>query len=279
MRCVRASSHNDQSPGLCQPSWEQRLHAPGSVSPTRRTGLVSEIICVNPVRARTEVEPGQHGVAFLQRFLCLWAPSAYAVPYPFYRYQPYPAANSLTKKVDISPRQRCAAQDEAELASQLLNLALPKQLNFSVCLVGLGRKQNTINSPLPPPAPYLHRTGFQPLGEPPPQDRPVRTALAPRRPLSRLVRSADGPGLTADHPAAEGPVAAEQCGAQQQRDHAAHRGAAAAAAAAAGVAWSEGASARRAAGALTPLSPCLPAGPYSGRPNPTARPPARIASG
>lgn len=35
--------------------------------------------------------------------------------------------------------------------------------------------------------------------------------------------------LAADHPTAEGSVAAEQRGAQQQRDHAAHRGAAAAA--------------------------------------------------
>ena len=28
------------------------------------------------------------GVAFLQRLFCLWAPSASALPHPFYRYQP-----------------------------------------------------------------------------------------------------------------------------------------------------------------------------------------------
>lgn len=59
---------------------------------------------------------------------------------------------------------------------------------------------------------------------------------SPARPAdpSRLERPAGGPGLTADHPAAEGSVEAEQRGAQQQRYHAAHRGAAA------GVARSEG---------------------------------------
>lgn len=54
-------------------------------------------------------------------------------------------------------------------------------------------------------------------------------------------------------------MAAEQRGAQQQRDHAAHRGGAAAAAA--GVAWRKAVSARRAAEALTPAPSCLPAGP------------------
>ena len=47
----KISSHDDQWPGLCQPSWEQRLGTPGSVSHPQRTGLVSEIICRNPVRA------------------------------------------------------------------------------------------------------------------------------------------------------------------------------------------------------------------------------------
>ena len=42
-----------------------------------------------------------------------------------------PAANSLTKKVEISPRKCCTAQDEAELASQLLNQALPKECKLS----------------------------------------------------------------------------------------------------------------------------------------------------
>lgn len=64
--------------------------------------------------------------------------------------------------------------------------------------------------------------------------------------------------LAADHPAAEGFVAAEQRGAQQQPDHAAHCGAAAAAGVLRGA---KAVSARRAAGALTPAPPCLPAGP------------------
>lgn len=42
-----------------------------------------------------------------------------------------PAANSLMKKVEISPRKCCTAQDEAELASQLLNQALPKECKLS----------------------------------------------------------------------------------------------------------------------------------------------------
>lgn len=79
-------------------------------------------------------------------------------------------------------------------------------------------------------------------------------SLPPARPLGGRA----APGLTADHPAADGFVAAEQRGAQQQPDHAAHCGAAAAAGVLRGA---KAVSAHRAAGALTPAPPCLPAGP------------------
>lgn len=84
--------------------------------------------------------------------------------------------------------------------------------------------------------------------------------------------------LAADHPAAEGSVAAEQRSAQQQRDHAAHRGGAVVAAAA-GVVWSKGGLCLPRSRGSNPTASLPPGGPYSGRPNPAARPPARIASG
>lgn len=124
----------------------------------------------------------------------------------------------------------------------------------------MGRKHHAINFLLPPPAPYLPLTGFQPLGEPPPLDTQA-LARAPRDPLSRLESPAGCPGLTADHPAAESSVAAEQRGAQQQRYHAAHRDGAA------GVAWSEGGLCPPGGPALTLQSPCLPVG----GPTPAAR--------
>lgn len=137
----------------------------------------------------------------------------------------------------------------------------------------MGRKQHAINFLLPPPAPYLSRTGLQPLGEPPPLDTPA-LARAPRDPLSRLENRAGCPGLTADHPAAEGSVAAEQRGAQQQRYHAAHRDGAA------GVAWSEGGLCPPGGPGSNPSIPLPPRWrPYSRCPSPAARPPESIASG
>lgn len=87
---------------------------------------------------------------------------------------------------------------------------------------------------------------------------PTRPSRAPQSPSRSSARRAGGPGLTTDHPAAEGSVAAEQRGAQQQPDHAAHCGAAAAAGVLRGA---KAVSGHRAAGALTPAPPCLPAGP------------------
>lgn len=100
-----------------------------------------------------------------------------------------------------------------------------------MCFRGPGGKRNTIHFLPPPPRP-LPRAGFQAPKEPPAPNRRPALGRAPHAPLSGPDRR---PRLTADHPAAEDPVAAEQRGAQQQQDHAAHRGTATAA----GVAWSE----------------------------------------
>lgn len=142
-----------------------------------------------------------------------------------------------------------------------------------MCFGGRRRKQNTIHFP----ASSRHRFPVPGRASTPGQAASQRAPLSrahsppPARPLGGRV----APGLTADHPAAEGFVAAEQRGAQQQPDHAAHCGAAAAA----GVLRSKG-------GLCPPRSrgsnpyPSLPScRPYSLRPSPAARPPARIAFG
>lgn len=137
-----------------------------------------------------------------------------------------------------------------------------------MCFGGRRRKQNTIHFP----ASSRHRFPVPGRASTPGQAASQRAPLSrahsppPARPLGGRV----APGLTADHPAAEGFVAAEQRGAQQQPDHAAHCGAAAAAGVLRGA---KAVSARRAAGALTPAPPCLPAGPT---PSAQAQPPGPL---
>lgn len=61
--CKGKISHDAQGPGLCQLSWEQRLGTPGSVSHPPRTGLVSEIICVNPGRVLESSQANGGGIS------------------------------------------------------------------------------------------------------------------------------------------------------------------------------------------------------------------------
>lgn len=59
----------------------------------------------------TEVELGQQGVAFLQRLSVSGFPLPPRYPTPFAGAKPCPVANSLTKKVEITPGKGCTAHD------------------------------------------------------------------------------------------------------------------------------------------------------------------------
>lgn len=103
--------------------------------------------------AGTEVEPGQQGVAFLQWFLWLWVSSARSmVPHPFCRCQALPCGQHLLQR-----KWKLLLENAvAELASQLLNQALPKNSNFSLhVFFWVGEKVDYNLFPLPatPPAP------------------------------------------------------------------------------------------------------------------------------
>ena len=123
----------------------------------------------------------------------------------------------------------------------------------------MGRKQHTVHFPLPAPAPYLPRTGFQPLGEPLPLDTPALAAhsAVPSR-LERPAGGPDSPLTTRRQKAPWKQSSAAPSSSDTTRLIAARR-----------QVWrgAKVASARLAAGAPTPQPPCLPAG----GPTPAAR--------
>lgn len=219
-------------------------------------------------------------MAFLPRPFFPGAPSAPAVPHPGRRCPALPCGQLSYK------------ESGNKLLLETVVLLMMKQSSFRSCepdtsqdfklfvcisaVLGGGecRAQSVSHaSRLPTP----HR--FPTRGQPPPQERLPRVALARTphgSPPCLSSRRAGSPGLTADHPAAKGSVTAKQSGSQQQRDHAAHRGKAAAAA---GVAPGQGGLCPPRSQGSNPGASLPPCRPYSSCRSPASWSPARIAFG
>lgn len=200
-------------------------------------------------REGTEAEPEQQAVALLQWLSWLWvAPACSVAPHPFLQgpSPALPGGQLSYKEGGNDPWTALHGSGWSRARFAATEPDASKNLNFSLrVFCGAGKKAKYSLPPhRHPDAPSSSRplpcSGFQPPAEPSPQDRRPRPTLVrarrgplPAPPVHPPRRAA--PWLTADHPAAENSVAAEQRGAQQQPEHAAHRGAATAA----GVACSE----------------------------------------
>lgn len=214
-------------PSSLSASGEQRLRAQGSPRDSRRADL-SQILPEGAGRAlqRSQARRGGIPTAVLHPGL-RGTPPLPQVPSPA-----LPPTLLQRKWKSMPPGESRAAREGAQHFRHFLT--------FCVYLEEQRSTHRTIQLPAPPPG-SQPRTAFQPRGH---RSRPGTGCPAPPSPASPRAPHpcpsgwrASVPRLTADHAATEGSVAAQQSGAQQQRDHAAHRGPAAAAA---GVAQSEG---------------------------------------